>query len=175
MFITAIDKTLTVDANIINYYFSFSEEHSLPEGLRVRRMENFCHCIIDKYPIAINDFIRAEYLQVTSRKTLTRWLTIRNQYDLVIEVNRTSLPNKIKICLRDNYGFDCRSKDVKYLETCRNTNFKHFITENREHFARPHRSRRRISMPGFLKHKLNITICTIDECCEILLNGQDDE
>lgn len=170
MVVTGTDKTLTVDANIINYYFIFIEGHSLPEGLRVRRIENFCHCIIDKYPIAINDFIETEYMQVISRKTLTRWLTIRNQDELVIEVNPASLPNNIKICLNNDYGFDCRGMDAKYLQTCLNTILKHFITENREHFFRDHRSKRRQSMPNFLKHKLNITICTIDQSCRMLLN-----
>ena len=57
---------------------------------------------------------------------------------------------------------------MKYIETCYSTDFKHFVTEDSGDFNRHHRSRGRRGMRKYLIRALNITICSIDECCLIL-------
>lgn len=165
------DKALTVDANVVHYYFVFTRKHPLPEGLNVMRMADFCVKIIDKYPIAYSGYIKTEYEKIEGLETIKNWLAKRLQKNLAIEVTRKSLPNEIKSCLNTDYGFDCGSGDAKYLETCLNTIRKHFITENTKHFFRRHRSRGRVSMPEFLSRKIAIKIDSIDECCCSILGS----
>lgn len=171
MAVAGTDKTLTVDANVVQYSFLFINQHSLPQGLTVRRIKDFCHSVLNKYPLAINKFIRIEYEQLVGLEPTKNWLTKRLQKGLAIDVDCLPLPNEIKNCLRDDYGFDCRSRDARYLQTCLNTVFKHLVTENIKHFGRPHRAKGRRPMCTFLQHKLCISIYTIDECCRILLDG----
>lgn len=165
------DRTLTLDANVVSYYFQFSKSQTLPRNLRVRSMTDFCCHVVDEYPIAWNEFIRAEYQRVVGIVTTKNWLAIRLRSGLVTEVARTPLPDEVKNRLRDEYGFDCTSRDLTYLETCLNTLLKHLVTEDKKHFHRPHRKRNRQTMPAFLKRKLSICICTIDQCCAELLRS----
>ena len=164
------DKTLTVDANVVKYRFLFTNGHPLPQGLPVNRIRDFCNSVMDKYPIAINDFIRTEYEQPVGLEPIKNWLKERNKNDLAVEVERLPLPQDIKSSLRNDYGFDCQSKDAIYLRTCLNTIFKHLITENTAHFMRPHHTRGRRPMRDFVQRRLCISICTIDECCSSLLD-----
>lgn len=175
MAVASTDKTLTIDANVVQYYFLFINGHSLPEGLRVRRINDFCVFVLDKYPIAINKFIRTEYEQLVGLEPTKNWLAKRLQDDLAIDVDCLPLPDEVKNCLRDDYGFGCWSMDARYLQTCLNTIFKHIVTENIKHFDRPHRAKGRRPMRAYLQHKLGILICIIDECCRVLLDGQDDK
>jgi len=169
MVVADTEKALTIDANVVNYYFRFINNCSLPKGLRVRMIKEFCVGILDKHPIAINQLIRTEYERVVGLETIKNWLGKRLQNNLAIHVDCLSLPDYVESCLKNDYGFNCRSKDAKYLETCINTILKHFVTENRAHFNLPHRSRRRRPMRIFLRRELGISVSTIDECCAILL------
>lgn len=169
MAIAGTESTLTVDANVVHYYFLFTDGHSFPQGLRVRRIKDFCVSVLDKYPIAINEFIRTEYQQLVGLEPAKNWLAKRLQRDLAIQVDCCPVPGNVKARLRNDYGFDCQSRGAKYIEICLNTIFKHLVTENTEHFDRPHRSRRRRRMPAFLQRELSLCICTIDECCCRLL------
>jgi len=171
MALAGTEKTLTIDANVFHYYYLFIMGHSLPNGLRVRRINDFCVFVLNKYPIAINDFIRSEYQNLVGLAFTKNWLTKRLQKELAIEVNCLTLPKKIKNCLSKDYGFNCHSRDVKYLQTSLNTIFKHLVTENREHFCRPHRTKRRQTMRSYLRHDLDILIYIIDECCSALLDS----
>ena len=162
------EEALTIDANVVNYYFRFIDGHSLPEGLGVRRIKEFCVRIIESYPITINQWIRTEYEQVVGLERIKNWLKKRLQYELAIHVDCLSLPNYIKSRLRNDYGFDCNSRDAKYIGTCLNTILKYLVTENKADFNRPHRSRRCLPMRTFLQHELGIHVSTIDKCCAIL-------
>jgi len=164
------DKTLTVDANVVHYYFLFINGHSLSQGLPVHRIKDFCNSVMDKYPIAINEFIRTEYEDVVGYGPIKLWLSKRLQDDMAIEVKRLPLSQDIKSSLSNDYGFDCQSRDATYLRTCLNTIFKHLITENIAHFMRPHHTRGRRSMCVFVQRSLCISIYTIDECCSSLLD-----
>jgi len=164
-------RTLTLDANVVSYYFRFVSKRTVPSGLRVRRIADFCYGIVDRCPIAWNPFIKEEYERVVGFVPTKNWLAIRLRKGLVREIECASLPPSIKSALGDDYGFDCRSRDVRYLETCFNTALKHLVTENREHFLRSHRKRNRRTMPAFLKQKLSICVCTIDQSCDKLLSG----
>jgi len=170
MAIAGTDNTLTIDANVFHYYYLFIMGHPLPNGLRVRRINDFCVFVLNKYPIAINDFIRSEYENLAGLAFTKNWLTKRLQKELAIDVDCLPLSTKISKCLQNDYGFNCRSMDSKYLQTCLNTIFKHLVTENTIHFCRQHRNRRRRSMPVYLEHTLGIHIYIIDECCKILLD-----
>lgn len=167
--VTDTDKTLTVDANVVMYYFLFINGHSLPQGLRVRRIEDFCIFVLDKYPIAINRFIRVEYERLVGLEIIKHWLAKRLQKKLAIDVDCVPLSKRVENRLRDDYGFPRQSMDMRYLQTCLNTIFKHLVTENKIHFNRPHRSKRRRTMRAFLQHELSLLVCTIDECCSKLL------
>jgi|SRR3990170_3319529 len=169
MAVVSTDNTLTVDANVIGYYFQFLWKNSLPAGLGSRRIGDFCTCIVEKYPIAFNEFIETEYRALVGYEQIKIWLTKRLQKDLAIKVERLSLENSIKSRLRNDYGFDCNSMDAKYIETCNNTIFKHFVTENTAHFIRPHRTGKRQPMHDFLRYRLGIQISKIDDCCNLLL------
>ena len=175
MAVAGTDIALTVDSNVVHYYFLFINNNPLPLGLMVRRIKDFSNSIMSKYPIAINKFIRIEYEQCEGLETIKNWLAKRLQMGLAIEVDCKQLPKKIKNCLRGDYGFDCQSWDMRYLQACFNTIFKHLVTANSEHFDRPHRSVRGRTMPVYLKRELDLCICTIDKCCMILLDGQKDE
>jgi hypothetical protein len=169
------DKTFTVDACVVHYYFLFKNGYfkngySLQQGLPVRRIRDFCNSVMDKYPIAINKFIRTEYEQLEGYGPIKIWLSKRLQNDMAIEVKRLPLPKNIKSSLGNDYGFDCQSMDATYLRTCLNTIFKHLITENTEHFMRPHHTRRGRPMHAFVQSRLCISIYTIDECCSCLLD-----
>jgi hypothetical protein len=167
--VTDTDNTITVAANVIHYYFLHKKRHSLPQGLKVRRIQEFTTSIIDKHPIAINKFIRADYERVQSFAHIKNWLAKRLQKQLAIHVNCLPLDRKVTVCLRDDYGFDCRSTDARYLQTCLNTIFKHLVTENTTHFDRPHRRPKQRSMSNYLRREISITICTIDKCCTVFL------
>jgi len=172
MAVSGTNKTLTVDANVINYCFCFKNGHPLSSELNVQRIEDFYNSVIEKYPIATNKFIKTEYEQLIGTELAKSWLKERLKKDLAIEVESLRLPNDIKKQLSKDYGFDCNSRDVRYLQTCQNTIFKRFVTQNTEHFCRPFRhSSKRQTMRNFLKRKLNLLIYTIDEACEKLLNN----
>jgi len=171
MAVADTENTLTVDANVFHCYFLFTNRHSLPQGLVVQRIKDFCLRVLDKYPIAINEFIRTEYQQLVGLEHTKNWLAKRLRENLAIEVDCCPLPGNVRARLRNDYGFDCRSRDARYIETCLNTIFKHLVTENTRHFDRPHRSRRQRRMPAFLQRELALCICTIDECCSTLLEG----
>lgn len=167
--VAGTEKTITVDSNVVYYYFLFMNRCSLPQGLRVQKIEDFCNFVLDKYPIAINKFIRTEYEQLVGLETIKNWLTKRFQKDLAISVDCCPLPRSVKVVLRDDYGFDCRSRDARYIQTCFNTMFRHLITENIKHFLRRHHSRGRRTMDAYLQHSLPVFIYTIDKCCSMLL------
>jgi hypothetical protein len=170
MTVAGTDRTITVDANVVSYYFSFKNKHIVPKNMKIQRINDFCNYIMDKFPIAINKHIRSEYININNYELMKNWLKIRFQKNLAINVDCSSLPSNVKNCIRDDYGFDCRSTDYKYLQTCLNTIFKLLVTENTIHFCRQHRNRRRRSMPVYLEHTLGIHIYIIDECCKILLD-----
>jgi hypothetical protein len=170
MTVAGTDRTLTIDANVVSYYFRFKNMHSIQRKLKIQRISDFCNYILDKYPIAINKHIRSEYENTSGFELITLWLAKRFQKNLAISVECTSLPCNVKNCIRDDYKFNCRSTDYKYLQTCLNTIFKHLVTENTIHFCRQHRNRRRRSMPVYLERRLGIHIYIIDECCKILLD-----
>ena len=171
MAVADMENTLTVDANVFQCYFLFTNRHSLPQGLVVRRIKDFCARVLDKYPIAINKFIRTEYEQLVGLEYTKNWLAKRLRENLAIEVECCPLPGNVRARLRNDYGFDCRSRDARYIETCLNTIFKQLVTENIKHFHRPHRLGRGRTMPAYLKRQLGLCICTIDECCNMLLGG----
>lgn len=170
MAIAGTEKALTVDADVVFHYFLFTSGKPLPNGLKVSRIRDFCTCIIDNLPIAINDFIKTQYEELLGLELVRLWLHERVKNNKAITVCRKPLARGIRFCLRDDYGFDITSRDRWYLETCFNTIFKHLITENTEHFKRPHQSKGRKTMCQFLENKLNILVYTIDECCINLLD-----
>lgn len=170
MTVAGTDTTLTIDANVVSYYFCFINKHSIPKTWKIKRIKEFSICILEKYPIAINKYIKSEYERVVGFALTKNWLAKRFQEDLAIDVDCLPLSAKISKCLQNDYGFDCRSMDSKYLQTCLNTIFKHLVTENTIHFCRQHRNKKRSSMPVYLKHTLDIHVYIIDECCKILLD-----
>jgi len=170
MTVAGTDITLTIDANVVSYYFCFINKHSIPKTWKIKRINEFSIRILEKYPIAINKYIKSEYGKVVGFALIKNWLAKRFQKNLAIDVDCTSLPDNVKNCIRDDYGFDCRAKDYKYLQTCLNTIFKHLVTENTIHFCRQHRNKKRRPMRVYLKRTLGIHIYIIDECCKILLD-----
>jgi len=173
MAVSGTERALTVDANVVNLYFTFIKQCPLPQGLSVRRIGEFSNGVLEECPIAINRFIRNEYEQTAGYETIKNWLAKRFQKDLAVEVECLPISNSIKSKLRDDYGFDCNSRDATYLQTCANTYFKLLVTENKMHFNRPHRNRRQRSMCRYLERELSITIHTIDGCCSKLLDDMD--
>lgn len=167
------EKTLTVDANVFNYYCQWTVSCSLPQDLQVLKIKDFCSCVLKSYPIAMNKFIRDEYARLVSLKFFGLWYKTQLSQGLVIEVKGRVLSNNIKAALRDNYKFNCRSRrhgrDKKYLETCLNTILKFLVTEDSDFFL-PHKSRKPgRSMDRFLNKKLGISVAGIDRCCDKLL------
>ena len=164
------EKTLTVDANVIHLYMLYLNRSSLPSGQAVKSMGPFSNRVLEDHSIAFNECIRTEYEETVGVEFTKNLLAKRLQKDLAVHVEPCSLSRETRRCLRDDYGFDCRSRDATYIETCLNTIFKHLITENTQHFHRPHKgSRKRRSMPRYLQRELGMRICTIDECCHALL------
>lgn len=164
---TIPDGIITVDANVVKYYFQYKQSGSIPPGVNVTRIEDFSNDILPTYPIAVNKYIRAELNGVIGPALAKNWINIRRRSTppLAIEVDCKPLDNAVSLKLRDDYCFDIRSRDHRYLETCYRTVFKHLVTENRHHFFRQHRDRRRRSMRAFLLRSIGMTICSIDECC----------
>ncbi len=172
MAVAGTNNTLTVDANVVNYYYRFKIKCSSPQDLPAKRIPDFCNFALDKFPIAINDFIRTEYQEVCKPQFIKNWLKERFKNDLAIEVECFPLPNAVTKSLQQDYGFDCQSRDARYLQTCLNTIFKCLVTENIKHFHRPHYSRGRRPMRAFLRRQLGIRISTIDQCCEEILDAK---
>ena len=166
------EKTLTVDANVIHYHIMFLLNHPLPQGCRTRRIREFCFEVMKKHSIAINKYIKTEYIETSGLEAIQHWIKQRNKNsEPVIEVRCVRLTPQVANCLRDNYYFNCNSKDMRYLQTCKNTIFKKLITQNIEHFFLSHkRGPRRGTMDSYLKRKEGICIHTIDDCCSILLD-----
>ncbi len=171
MTVVGTEKTLTIDANVIEYYYLFTNKKSMPQGLKVQWINDFCFSILDKYPIAINKYIRTEYENVVGLEYIKHWLAKRLQNNLAIAVECIPMPSEIKAQLSNDYGFNCNSWDARYIGTCLNTISKHLVTENTNHFHRPHRSIGKQPMPAFLKRKLKLLICSIDQCCTTLLGN----
>ena len=163
------NKILTVDADVINCYFQHKGGYLLLNRPRVQRISDFC-CILEKYPLAINSYIKSEYQEMNNPEVVKNWLAIRLQDNLAFEVNCRSLPSCVKNRLRDDYSFNIYSRDKRYLETCYRTSFKHFITENTRDFFKRHHRPRRLRMDKYLKRKLGISIYQIDPCCEVLMS-----
>lgn len=171
MTVDGTENTITVDANVINYYFQFINGNPLASSLRIKRMKDFCDFILNLYPIAVNDFIISQYETLVNLKRLHEWLAMRvnKPKPLAKWVEFSSLTNRIKNCLQHDYGFNCWGDDAKYLRTCINTKFKHLITENKKHFNLRHRARRRRPMRDWLRRELSLFIYNIDECCSRLM------
>ena len=165
------ENTLTVDADVFGYYFRFTRHNkSLPQGLTVCCMPDFCEKIIEKYPIAINDFIKTEYGDLVGHEFVKNWVSIRLQNNLAINVALRNFDQSIKKALIQEYGFDYFSKDCKYLKTAFNTISKRLITGNKNHFQRPHKSnKKRLNLPSFLHSNCTILIHSIDQSCVSLL------
>ncbi len=170
------EKTITVDANVFSLYFQWKEESNLSAHEKIM-LKDFCPCIMELYPIAMNDFIKSEYRALVNSKRFGLWYKVRLQKrpPLVKEVEKKLLSSSVKNALRSNYSFHCRSynhgKDAKYIETCLNTIRKLLVTED-FHFYRPHNSgRKRRSMDSFLKQQLGISIVKIDGCSDELLGN----
>lgn len=164
------EDTLTVDANVIAYCLTDEAGAALPAGLRAVRVTEFRTSILDTKPLAFNDFLKTEYEATVGQEAAKKWLTRRLQANLIRQVPCRRLPDNTCRRLRDDYGFDCQSRDVCYLETCHNTEFKRLITENTQHFDRPHsRNRRMRGMRAFVSRELGIAIFQVDESCVDLL------
>lgn len=164
------DKILTVDANVINCYFQHEGGHSLQHRPEIQRISDFC-CLLEKYPIAINKYIKSEYQEMYIPAFVKNWLKIRLDNNLAFEVNCRPMPTEVKNCLRNDYSFNVYSRDRRYLETSYRTSFKHFITENTSDFFKRHRTPRKLRMDRYLKGKLGISIYQIDPCCEALMTA----
>lgn len=170
MSVEGTEETLTIDANVIHYYRTYLAKGTLPPEFGVSEMENFSTMVLEKYPIAINTHIETDYAQALKGNWIYSWLKERNKNKLTKNVQPIPLRTQVKKCLNNDYGFDCRSKDMRYLQTCKNTIFKKLITQNTVHFFLSHkRSLRRGTMDRYLKRKEYICIHTIDDCCSILL------
>ncbi|MFC1806419.1 hypothetical protein ACFL09_05505 [Planctomycetota bacterium] len=161
---------VTVDANVVSYYWILKTGNQLPEGLRAQRLRDFSARVLDEYPIAMNDFIRTEYEGVLGVAVVKNWLTHRLKAGLLCPVQYARFSGNVRRRLRDDYGFDCNSRDSRYLESCNQTAFKVLVTANTRHFHRPHRQRDRRGMPSYLERELGIRIRTIDDCCVLLLD-----
>ena len=166
MCIPLTEETLTVDANVIKYYFCYKNSCSLPSGLKACKMPMFCTSVLEKHSIAINNFIKTEYEEVAGYELIKNWLAKRYQANLAIDVACKSLPSSIKKKLIIDYGFDCNANDARYIQTCLNTICKSLVTENMEHFNRPHHRKKRLPMRNFIKKEISILIYSIDEYCE---------
>ena len=167
MAVAGTEETLTVDANVISYYFTVEDGHVLQKDLKVTRMNDFSKNIIGVYKIAINRNIEMEYRNVIGDERAKLWLKECYKDDLIVDVPNSRLIVSIRVRLRDDYGFDIRSKDMIYIETCSNTILKRLITENTNDFKRKNKARRKRSMDSYIKKELKIEILTIDECCEL--------
>lgn len=166
------EKTLTVDANVVHYHIMFLLNHPIPQGCRARRIREFGLEVMKRHSIAINKHILTEYNETSGLEAIKHWIKQRiKNGEPVIEVRCVRFTPQVVHCLRDNYYFNCNSKDMKYLQICKNTIFKKFITENTSDFFRCHRTPSRQTMDRYLERKEGICIHTIDDCCSILLDG----
>lgn len=163
------DRTLTVDACVVNYHFQYVDAHSLPEGLPVKRMESFSRRVLANCPLAINDWMRAYYSEVLGDPERVKfWIMDRADHDLAREVDLVSIPREIKARLRTEYGRDRDwfNTDGKYIRTALNTASGCVVTENLKHFdTRPIRPRNSRKMGRYLRDKLGVNVLSIDTCC----------
>ena len=60
MTVAETNITLTIDANVVSYYFCFMNKHPIPKTWKIKRINEFSICILEKYPIAINKYIKSE-------------------------------------------------------------------------------------------------------------------
>ena len=165
------ENVYTVDANVFNAYVQFTEYGKNYYNLSF--ISKFSEEIINNNPIAWNDFIAAEYRQLCGDKLIGNWVkkSIWRKSGIRIIECRSDCPNMKKSLkeLNDNYGFDKGSDDVKYLVTSYNTNFKHLITENTEHFMRKHKGgKKRRDMVTYVRKSLGVNISRIDSYIESL-------
>jgi hypothetical protein len=164
------EKAITVDANVVHFNCLFLIRGNLPDNFGINRIEDFSNSILEKFPIAYSEYIRVEYEQTSGLEYITRWLTERHKNGLAIKVNCIPLRRQVESCLGRDYGFNCQSKDMRYLQTCKDTFFKKFITQNPTHFLRRHRNRRGRTMDQYLENEEGIKILTIDDCCALFLD-----
>ena len=177
MCVADTEKTLTVDANIVKLYFQWREESTTSPHYEIV-LEAFCPCILERYPIAMNDFIKTECEGEVNPKDFGLWYKMRvsKPQPLVKEVPMKPLSRSVIKTLRDNYKFYYEShhhgKDAKYVKTCLNTTCKLLVTEDSNLYL-PHKSgKKRPPMDRFLRKQLGIAIMKIDECCDNLLGKQ---
>lgn len=165
---------LTVDANVINYVSQYQAQDRLPAGLATCSMEVFCTAVLDRHPIAVNDFIRTEYDEVAGYEWTKHWIKHRQANDLVMQVPARRLGGALRTCLRDEYGRgeSWFARDGKYVGTCANTSPGKLVTENLKDFQVPHKAgRKRKSMDAYLFQELGIRVWNVDTCCSNLVDA----
>jgi hypothetical protein len=161
------DNILTIDANVFHCYFCELSGYVHPLFTVVKKRREF-RLLLETYPIAINDFIKVEYENLIGPELTKNWLKKRLQNNLAVSVMGIQIPQNVRKRLRHEYGFDIYSDDMKYLETCNGTHFRHLVTENTSHFFRKHKNRRRQGMDRYIERVLNIFVYRTDQCCSIL-------
>lgn len=166
------DNILVVDANVFNYMISYQDTGKLPNGIAIYDFERFIDFLETKR-IAINDLIRSEFERVCYSPSAKHWLKKHQISGKLVERNPLPLSREHKNKLRENYGFNIRSYDMKYIETSHNTTLKVLVSHNKNDFNRPYRSRtRRRTMDEYLYRELEISIGDTNTC-EIMVNQRE--
>jgi len=165
------DSTITVDACIINYYLSFKSTKKSPRGLSIDDIRYISKNIIEKYPIAVNPFIRGEYESLCGPEVIKNLFNIRVREELLFPVPIGTLNRGLVKRLRIDYGFDEHSRDAKYIKTCYKTIFKRLITQNRKDFDCIPFSKRGPRMGTLLNRYFEIEIFDIKRACTRFKNA----
>lgn len=161
-------RTLTADANVLHYYLMHLAGDALPAEWGITRMGDFARDVMPDFSICMNKFIAQELTDLHGFETVKNWLKKRAQAELLIEVPAMAIRSDLRATLRDEYGFPINSRDWRYLGTCFNTELRVLVTQDSNHFQRPHKTRGRRSMKQYLKREYDVDVCCTDECCALL-------
>ncbi len=158
---TVADDTITIDANVFNYITAYTESGNLPNGLVVRFIEEFIS-LYNTQKVAVNDWIRTEFMNCTSKHTVMHWLKNRGVLSKLKEIAPVPLPNNLKKYLFTEFGFNS-TLDMKYLETANQTFLKVLITYNDADFKKKHKSKRKQTLDKFIEREIKLKVRNMDE------------
>lgn len=151
-----------VDACVASYWHAYDGGNPLPNGLRVREMDEFCR-VISLVPIGLTDSIKTEWEETIGQEVVKNLLADRYRQGLILDLIPTRLSDSTRNTLRIEYRFTDANRDMKYLQAAGDARSLYIISENSRDFFRRNVRRRDPSMNVYLHRAAGIEIATIDQ------------